>query len=138
MASTDYPLSVSSKFIDNAGTEHLVTVRGRNLDDFQGRLNEAGHIFPYAGFAQHTAPATQPDPVPSTPTPIKENPVAASADQASINANTRAVKARVDRKNAAPTCPQHQRKMSPSKFGNGDFYCTAKNGDGYCQHTLAA
>ena len=136
MASTDYPLSVSSKFVDDHGTEHLVTVRGRNLDDFRGRLNEAGNIFPYAGFSQHQAPATPAEQPATAPTPI--NPVAASADQLSQDARVRQVKATTARNAAAPTCPQHQRKMSPSKFGNGGFYCTAKNGEDYCQHTIAA
>ena len=70
------------------------------------------------------------------PTPI--NPIAASADQLSQDARMRKVKATTTRKDAAPTCPQHQRKMSPSKFDNGGFYCTAKDGEDYCQHTIAA
>ena len=142
MASTDYPLSVSSKFIDNAGTEHLVTVRGRNLEDFRGRLTEAGNIFPYAGFAHNAASVAtnatsqvteEPTPIPTKP----PNPVAATADQATINANTRAVEGRVARKAAAPSCPQHQRKMIPSKYNDG-FYCPTKDGDTYCQHSVAA
>ena len=132
MASTDYPLSVSSKFIDNAGTEHLVTVRGRNLEDFRGRLNEAGHIFPYAGFATTSAPASD------TPAPTPIQTVADTEGQATAAAQDRATAARNARKDAAPTCPQHQRKMSTSKFGNGGYYCTSKESDNYCQHTVAA
>ncbi len=132
MASTDYPLSVSSKFTDDAGTEHLVTVRGRNLDDFQGRLNEAGHIFPYAGFrtpphitvtagSEVGAGPTQVDTPP--PTPITTG-TPRGVNQGPPNAN-------------APKCADHSRPMRPSK--NGGWYCPAKNGDGtYCQVHQAA
>lgn len=139
MASTDYPLSVSSKFIDDAGTEHLVTVRGRNLEDFRGRLGEAGNIFPYAGFA-HTPTvgqaidaelAEQQTPGQPTPTPI--NPVAATEAQATAGAQDRATRTRIAQQDATPKCAKHQRAMLASKNGSGGYYCPSKDGDVYCQ-----
>ena len=132
MASTDYPLSVSSKFIDDAGTEHLVTVRGRNLDDFQGRLNEAGHIFPYAGFratahitvtnAEVGAGPTQVDTPP--PTPIT------SAPTTSIPPDMNRTPA--NHPDRAPKCGTHNSQLRPSK--DGGWFCPRKNDDGtYCQ-----
>ncbi len=36
-----------------------------------------------------------------------------------------------------PLCPVHNRPMSPSKFPNGGWYCTAKHPDGsYCSETI--
>ena len=146
MASTDYPFSVSSKFVDDSGTEHLVTIRGRNLEDFSSRLSQASSIFPYAGFhSLQATPTHQPeeDFTPTTdshgnvgpPTPL--NPVAASADRLSQEARVREVKATATKNGDVPVCPQHQRKMLSSKF-DGGFYCPSKDGDVYCQHSIAA
>ena len=127
MASTDYPFSVSSKFIDDHGTEHLVTIRGQNIETFQSRLNEASNIFPYAGFS-----VTENVVIPATPTPI--NPLAATEAAATAAANVRAATARI-----APQCAVHARKMLRSKFGDQDWYCSAKvEGGEYCDQRVAA
>ncbi len=138
MASTDYPLSVSSKFIDDAGTEHLVTVRGRNLDDFQGRLNEAGHIFPYAGFRSAQPAATVTPPIASAPDMTPATDAAGNVAPAPTPINTgnpRPVNAGPPNANA-PKCAEHHRPMRPSR--NGGWYCPAKTDDGsYCQSRVA-
>jgi len=132
MASTDYPLSVSSKFIDDAGTEHLVTVRGRNLEDFHHRLQESGQIFPYAAFSTvgngRVAPSavnTPPgDAVPASVTPITASPPASiPPDMSRTPAN------HPDR---APKYANHNSPMRPSK--DGGWFCPRKNEDNtFCQ-----
>ena len=152
MASTDYPFSVSSKFIDDHGTEHLVTIRGQNIETFQTRLTEAANIFPYAGFSvtEHVAMPAAPVPTPikpvaATPSPpvvgwqrpppnSPTNPIAAGEPAATAAANVRAASARI-----APECPVHARKMLRSKFGDQDWYCSAKvEGGEYCDQRVAA
>ena len=51
----------------------------------------------------------------------------------SINEIRKAVRLLQANKLLVPQCPAHQRPMRPSKNGHG-WYCTAKVGEGYCDH----
>ena len=116
MASTDFPFSVTSKFIDASGAEHLVTVRAATVQDFANRLTQASTVFPYAGFAAPAAPrtpASSPAPAPEAPAPT---PIRTPSQQ-------------------APHCTTHNRPMTRSKWGG--WYCPAKTDDGYCQEKSA-
>lgn len=137
MAATDWPFSITSKFLDTGGAEHLVTVRGQNIEAFATRLHEAATLFPYAGFANgHAAPAAQPEPTPGIVTPIRTG-------DPTTDAQYRDSASRINRKAAAangnghtPKCSTHNSPMRPSK--NGGWFCPRTNDDGtYCQTRAA-
>lgn len=134
MAATDWPFSVTSKFLDAGGAEHLVTVRGQNLEAFASRLSEAATLFPYAGFTNgHATPTTAAvDPrVPEAQTPPEDIDTVRARLQA--NTNRRAPNAN------APKCNIHNRPMLPSRKTGIAWYCPAKNQDGtYCTTNIAA
>jgi hypothetical protein len=137
MAATDWPFSVTSKFLDAGGAEHLVTVRGQNLEAFAARLQEAATLFPYAGFTNgnhHQAPHQPAQP----PTPIDPPPIVKPivTGDPNLDAQYRDAAARINAKANTPKCSIHQRPMRPSR--NGGWFCPAKNGDGtYCQTRAA-
>lgn len=133
MASTDYPFSVTSKFISQDGAEHLVTVRAATVKDFAVRLTEAATVFPYAGFGQgvQVDPSTGVVPEAAAPTEDVETVKARLREtaRAQEQAATRRAQERAatGRNGNAPHCPVHHRRMSPSRWGG--YYCTAKLGD---------
>jgi len=142
---SDFPFSVTSKFIDTSGAEHLVTIRAATVDDFAKRLADAATLFPYAGF---TRPQGQTE---ADPTPIVRGDIVAATIQTpeterelTQRANQRAAVRRVERKNGdgppseSPLlCPVHGRQMYPSRWGG--WYCPVKDEeDQYCKEKVAA
>ncbi|OGO08254.1 MAG: hypothetical protein A2Y61_05585 [Chloroflexi bacterium RBG_13_60_13] len=137
MGSTDFPFSITSKFIDAGGAEHLVTVRAPTVEAFNTRLQEASTLFPYAGFTNGaTVPA--PAPTPTHQPPAHNPPPSGNLTQ---DANTRGAAAAVNTKDVSNgnghKCAEHQRPLIPSRYGG--WYCPAKNEDGtYCAVKIAA
>lgn len=134
MASTDYPFSITSKFVGAGSAEHMVTIRGQNIEMFNQRLVEAATLFPYAGFIENanTHPVAPLSPVATGPI----EPPAPTGDL-DHDAQARATVHRINEKANAPKCADHNSPMRPSK--DGGWFCPRKvEGGTYCLVHIAA
>jgi hypothetical protein len=141
MSATDFPFSITSKFIGNGGAEHLVTVRGPTAEIFAQRLAEAACIFPYAGFVtsadepQVEDPEREPERETEAPVNIAQarNQVMRQEQGAAAHGNAIAARNAQEqqaRSNGAhpPRCPEHNR-ANRSQYYDG-LYCPGLNADG--------
>lgn len=128
----DMPFSINAKFINQAGAEILMSVRGTTIDSFTTNVEQMHGLYPEAGLVGPLMqPAAPPTPIVAPVLPVNGD-VAASADTVNANANMRAAAARANNKQA-PKCAVHNRPMLPSKHDGVLWYCSSKNDDGtYC------
>ena len=131
MAGTDFPFSVTSKYLDQGGAELLVTVRGPTAEQFQARLAEASTIFPRAGFTangHHPATAGQATADPQAPTNIAQARRQTEVEQV----QAAHAKAREQREATGHVCPEHG--VAKASRYNGGSYCPTKLESGeYCK-----
>jgi len=126
MAGTDFPFSVTSKYLDQGGAELLVTVRGPTAEQFQARLAEASTIFPRAGFTANGHQAADPQ----APTNIAQARRQTEVEQ--VQAAHADLRSHRNTDPADQVCPTHG-VGKPSKY-NGGLYCPTKLEDGeYCK-----
>jgi hypothetical protein len=129
---SDYPFSITSKFIGAEGAEHLVTVRAPTIDQFRQNLTAAATVFPYAGFVATGDPQAPPAD-PQAPVSIAQarREVEVAEQVQGATANARAARAN------GHQCPDHARSAK-SRY-TGGLYCPTQLDDGsWCKWTASA
>lgn len=140
---SDYPFSVTSKYLDTEGAELLVTVRAPTVEQFRQHLADAATVFPRAGFANDNgARWTPPTDDPQAPVSITQarRQVEVAEQVQGAHANIREQRAAAQGKGNGQTatqtadqvCPKHG--MAKASKYNG-LFCPSKDEDtgDYCQ-----